>query len=275
MMNMSSEEKTTEYKLKNVSEEDKNRATKIEVALKAGCILLSSGAEIWRVEETVHRILEGYGLSGEDIFVLSNGMFFTIEINGNETYAKVRHIPISSTKLYMITEVNDLSRNIGKGNVSPKDALKKLCEIEKMKGKKFSTLVMASFLGSASFSYLFGENIQDTFISGFSGMIVFIIVLLLSSGKRAKTVSKLTLNILGGFIAAICTRLFFMYGFGSNMKIAIIGAIMPLIPGVALVTAVRDLANADYIAGAVRLFDAILITFGIAVGVYVAGVVIR
>ena len=66
-----------------------------------------------------------------------------------------------------------------------------------------------------------------------------------------------------------------MYGFGSNMKIAIIGAIMPLIPGVALVTAVRDLTNADYIAGAVRLFDAILITFGIAVGVYVAGVVIR
>ena len=83
MMNMSSEEKTTEYKLKNVSEEDINRATKIEVALKAGCILLSSGAEIWRVEETVHRILEGYGLSGEDIFVLSNGIFFTIEINGN------------------------------------------------------------------------------------------------------------------------------------------------------------------------------------------------
>ena len=47
----------------------------------------------------------------------------------------------------------------------------------------------------------------------------------------------------------------------------IIGAIMPLIPGVAFVNSVRDIAAGDYISGTIRMIDAIVTASGIAIGV--------
>jgi uncharacterized membrane protein YjjB (DUF3815 family) len=50
----------------------------------------------------------------------------------------------------------------------------------------------------------------------------------------------------------------------------IIGAIIPLIPGVPFTNGIRDMANEDYIAGVTRLLDALLTFFCIALGVALA-----
>ena len=47
----------------------------LKFASDAGRVLLENGAEISRVEETMERIAENYGESGEKFFVLSNGIF--------------------------------------------------------------------------------------------------------------------------------------------------------------------------------------------------------
>ena len=47
----------------------------------------------------------------------------------------------------------------------------------------------------------------------------------------------------------------------------VIGSIIPLVPGVAFTNAIRDIADENYIAGAVRMLDAMLVFFGIAMGV--------
>ena len=41
---------------------------------------------------------------------------------------------------------------------------------------------------------------------------------------------------------------------------------MPLVPGVAFTNAIRDIANGDYLSGAVRMLDAMLVFVCIAVG---------
>ena len=51
------------------------------------------------------------------------------------------------------------------------------------------------------------------------------------------------------------------------MNYMIIGSIMPLVPGIAFTNGVRDIADGDYIAGSVRLLDAILVFVCIAAGV--------
>ena len=53
-----------------------------------------------------------------------------------------------------------------------------------------------------------------------------------------------------------------------------IGSIMPLIPGVPFTNAIRDIANGDYISGSVRMLDALLVFFCIAIGVGVGFTVI-
>ena len=47
----------------------------------------------------------------------------------------------------------------------------------------------------------------------------------------------------------------------------VIGGIVPLLPGIALTTSIRDLFNGDYLSGAIHLLDALLTAMCIAVGV--------
>jgi uncharacterized membrane protein YjjB (DUF3815 family) len=80
-------------------------------------------------------------------------------------------------------------------------------------------------------------------------------------------------RIVGGICNALVTTLLcvgcYRIGFGNSLANIIIGAVMPLIPGVPFVNGVRDLANADYLAGLTRLTDALLGFFCIAIGVSV------
>ena len=65
------------------------------------------------------------------------------------------------------------------------------------------------------------------------------------------------------FIAILSVKLGISY---QSDKI-IIGALMTLVPGIAITNCMRDLIMGDYMAGLARMADALLIALGIAVGV--------
>ena len=56
---------------------DKHRKA-LELAGHAGCILLKNGAEIFRVQETMIRILCAYGVTDHNVYVISNGIFASL-----------------------------------------------------------------------------------------------------------------------------------------------------------------------------------------------------
>ncbi|MFR9236351.1 MAG: threonine/serine exporter family protein [Eisenbergiella massiliensis] len=61
--------------------ENTQRSLVLECAMQAGNILLQNGAEIFRVEETITRMCDHFGVESESAFILSNGIFITA---GNE-----------------------------------------------------------------------------------------------------------------------------------------------------------------------------------------------
>ena len=71
-------------------------------------------------------------------------------------------------------------------------------------------------------------------------------------------------------VTVLCVLLYRLH-LGDTLFSMISGAIMPLVPGVPFTNGVRDIADGDYIAGSVRLMDALLVFVCIAAGV---GVVI-
>ena len=60
----------------------------------------------------------------------------------------------------------------------------------------------------------------------------------------------------------------------ATASLAPVGS-MPLIPGVSFTNAIRDIADGDYISGSVRMLDALLIFFCIAIGVGMAYSLLR
>lgn len=237
----------------------------LELALEAGEVLLKNGAEISRVEETIDRICKKFLIENVDAFVLSNGIFMTATSEDHEVFARVRAIPMSGIHLGIITEVNKLSRDITAGNVGIAEAKERLQKIQSMPPIPPSLQIIGSGLGSACFIYLLGADFWECTMTMISGTAVFAAMLAM---KRFH-LSKILTNILGG---GLITLLGVLYTYcmpqeGLRLSLMISGSIFPLIPGVAFVNAIRDLADSDFISGIVRMLDAILVFVYIAIGV--------
>ncbi len=235
----------------------------LDVASLAGDILLASGAEIFRVEETIFRIAQAYGVDSSNAFVLSSGIFLTAGSEREKDFASVRHIPLSAARLDRVTAVNQLSREIVEGRHTPQEAHRLLLEIQSMPPKPKLHQILASGIGSGCFCFLFGGDPVDSLVAFASGILLYLYLLLLVRGR----LSKIATNITGGALVTLFGIFMYQCGLGHHLGEIIIGSIIPLVPGVAFTTAIRDIADEDYIAGAVRMLDALLVTFCIAMGV--------
>ena len=242
----------------------------MEVAMKAGRLLLENGAEIFRVEETMERICRYYRVENPSFFVLSNGIFMTGSGHTPQSpapFSHVEHIPVKGAQLDRVVAVNQLSREIERGGYTLEEASARLDAIARMPGKKRWQQILASGAGSACFCILFGGGLMDAAASLIAGLLLYAYVLHLSAPHMSRIIG----NVLGGMLVSSICVLCYTLGLGRSLSHMIIGAIMPLIPGIPFTNGVRDLADGDYISGSVRLLDAILTFICIATGV---GVVI-
>lgn len=242
---------------------EEQQAKALAIASEAGHILLENGAEISRVEETMERIASHFGVDSKSFFVLSNGIFTTSSFN---KYANVEFIPFKGTQLDKVVAVNQLSRDIVAGKYTLDQARVRLKEIRTMRPHPYWEQILASALGSAGFCIVFGGGLLDCAASFVCGILLWLFVLFVTGPHMSKIVG----NIVGGFFVTALCIVFHRIGFGHSLPNMIIGAIIPLIPGVPFVNGVRDVANEDYIAGATRLLDAMLVFFCIAAGVALA-----
>lgn len=245
----------------------------LQVAAEAGHILLENGAEISRVEDIMGRIATYFGVDSSHFFVLSNGIFTTGQASKvskagaqTATYANVEFIPIRSIQLSKVVAVNRLSYDIANGKVSLDQARQRLKHIRQLPQKAAWEQILGSAIGASGFCAVFGGGWADCCAALVVGLLLMVFVLVVTSHYLSKIVG----GISNALVATLYCILLWRAGFGTSLSNIIIGAIMPLIPGVPFVNGVRDLANSDYIAGFTRLTDAMLSFFCIAVGVSLA-----
>ena len=127
---------------------DKHRKA-LELAGHAGCILLKNGAEIFRVQETMIRILCAYGVTDHNVYVISNGIFATEGEGTDHALSLVRHVPLGGVNLSRIDAVNAVSREICAGKWSIDEAEAALTRVETLTPEKPITHIFACALGAA------------------------------------------------------------------------------------------------------------------------------
>lgn len=243
--------------------EDIDQAQVLECAMHAGSILLRSGAEIFRVEETIVRICGHFGVESEKAFVLSNGIFMTAGNEREPAYARVAHIPVSGARLDRVDAVNQLSREIEEGRCTIGEVKVRLDEIDRMPGSPGMRKTLACAAGSGCFCLMFGGSLADCLCAFAAGLLLYLYVMYFFEPHLSKIVG----NIGGGALVTVLCILMYRLGLGDALTPMISAAIMPLVPGVAFTNGVRDIADGDYIAGSVRLMDALLVFVCIATGV--------
>lgn len=229
-------------------------------------LMIRNGAEIFRVEETIQHISKHYEVEDVNAFVMSNGIFISAKIDETRGYSKVKHIPLSSSHLGIVTALNDLSRNICFGKISLEEAKAELEEIKKIPATPRWFRTVAAGFGSAGFCYLLGATLVDTSITCIIAMIIFAFIIFCEKHQLSRVIQ----NTMGGAIAcAICVCLYALVGdtMVFSLDKVIIGSILPMVPGLPFVNAVRDVANNDILSGLIKLTNALLVFVYVAIGV--------
>jgi uncharacterized membrane protein YjjP (DUF1212 family) len=235
----------------------------LSLAVEIGDSLLRNGAEVYRVEDTVLHILEAYEVEDYDVYVLSNGIFASANEDSEDACSMIRHVPLGTTHLGRIAALNQLSREICSHECSLIDAWDRLDECNSIPYSSTRSQIFFCGLGCAGFAYLFGGTWIDAGVAFFIGVLLQIFLDILGIRQPSKFIT----NILGSAAVTLLALLAYSTGAPLLYDKIIIGSIMPLVPGIALTTSIRDFFNGDYLSGAIHMIDAILTAFCIAVGV--------
>jgi uncharacterized membrane protein YjjP (DUF1212 family) len=244
----------------------------LKLALRAGEIMLSNGAETYRVEDTVKRMLDSLGLAGGEAFVTATGIFASCEDPERGIITAIKRVKMRQTEFEKIIRVNEISRRLERKEISPEKAALMLDDAGKISLFPIWLKGIASGVASAGFAFMLGGKLPDCFNALITGFILQFCLIFLYRMK----IPGVLINILGGAIISLVSMSIFALGLGLTADKIIIGSLMPMLPGLSITSAIRDVVEGDFLSGTTRMTDAILTAVAIAVGVgSVLGVVQR
>ncbi|QGQ48435.1 threonine/serine exporter family protein [Metabacillus sediminilitoris] len=233
----------------------------IEVCLLAGKIMLRGGAETYRVEDTMMRIAAAYGIYHSHSYVTPTGIIFSID---SHHPTKLVRIVDRSTNLQKVAKVNSVSRLISSGDLTVKEALEQLKEIER-DALAYPTWVQiaAASISSGCFLIMFQGDWTDFLPALLTGGIGFSCLIYFHQLVEIKFFAEFLASLIIGLISV----LFVVFNIGTELDKIIIGSVMPLVPGLLITNAVRDLMAGHLVSGISKGAEAFLTAFAIGAGV--------
>lgn len=211
----------------------------------------------------MHICLAG-GIVDPEVLAFPTG----IMISGNQGRINERHglkrISTSHIDLYTLERVNTFSRAYGAGQMTIEELNEALAEL-RSDHRKDPLLLRILYKGvtSAAFSLMLGGGFHELWISFLCVLVLAIVTQPIKKTSNATVM----VNFIGGLIIpAVAILLTNLIGRG-NLDVIIVAGIIPLLPGLATLNAVRDAMHGDLVSGNARLLKAILIAISLASGV--------
>src|SRR5690606_5825081 len=143
------------------------------------------------------------------------------------------------------------------------ESITSLRKLEKQKMLYSNTLmILIAALASGCFTIMFGGLWADFLPSLVAGGIGFIGFLWFDKLVEIRFISEFVAALIVGLLSV----LFIETGLGVEQDKIIIGAVMPLVPGLHITNAVRDLLAGHLLAGVSKGVEAVLTAFAIGAG---------
>ena len=231
----------------------------LTLAADAAALLLASGAETSRAQETAEILFRAFGTGELQAYVLTNGVI-AVPLE-HSLPGGVRNVPNSSVNLTRVAAVNELSRQIAAGGLTLDEAEAQLARAQRIPFPNDRVQLVAGLSGAFCFAMIFGGTLRAGLAAAVAGLAASSYLLLcerlnLPGGFRKITTASL--------ITLVCLPLCHLLG--TEASHAIIGTLMILTPGIAFTMGIRDFVQGDYLSGTIRMIDALLVAACIAIG---------
>lgn len=234
----------------------------LELATDLGYRLAMNGAETFRIEESVRRVLAAYHIESE-VFAIPNCLTVSIETPEGKPMTRMRRIGFHGNDLDTVEKYSNLSRRICSEIPEPTVARNWLLETDRsLRSYRFPLILLGHFLGAFGFSIVFGGSLIDGLCSGISGILIGLISRLMGNLK----VNPFFNTIASAFVMAFASYSMAALGIAQNADTVIIGALMILVPGLIFTNAMRDIIFGDTNSGINRIVQVLLIAAAIALG---------
>ena len=240
----------------------------VDMAMMAGKIMMSAGSETHRVEDTILHILATSDFSNADAFVLRTGITITLSDPRYKTISITSRVYSGPPHLSKVCDVNNVSREFCAGLITIDQAERKLRAIQRTYLYSERALCLSHVLATSGFAYVFGGGFLEAFLACFVGILLGINNVYLSKLIKKSFIS----DLLGAAIVAISSvgisvvvESVFHIPVGCQYIIA--GSLMPLVPGTAFTSAIRDIVAGDYVSGVARIAEVLIISASVALGV--------
>ena len=233
----------------------------------AGRLIMENGGETYRAEETITRMGKAFGLQKVESFAVPSGLFISYRRTDGANETSVARVRKGPRNLSRVDAVNDVSRRAERGELDCEAALACLEKIKQSKPLVSRRMaVIAAGISGAGFTGMFGGSWGDVAISFAVAALVQAMAHLLERFHMHDMVSPLGGSLITTLIPLLISH---FAGFGSTEAI-IGGALMPLLPGLAMTNAVQDAMRGDMVSGLSHGLSAVLTAMLVAGGALVA-----
>lgn len=235
-------------------------------ALEIGSMMLTSGAEVQRVENSICRICTAYGSEKTEVFCMTYMIVVTISSKQFGTITLSRRLHGLSLNLYELLYLNALSRRMCSTLLDMKTVDKEIKRIKALPKYGPIPSMLTYALISSSFTIFFGGSFPDAVVSAVIGIGIRCVELLLQPLPLNRFLLIVLLSTAAGCMAA--SSVYANPGFSLD-KISI-GNVMILIPGLMFTNCIREIISENMLSGLTRLLEALLISSSIAIGFAIA-----
>lgn len=234
----------------------------LELAVSLGYHLQMCGAEIFRIEEAVNRLLQAYDTPG-DVFVIPHCIIVTVCPDNDDPMTRMRRSYSRGIDVDGIEQYYALARRLCSEKPSLHDAATMLQDIKKRR-VAFSVpmLYIGYFLASGAFSVFFGGTLTDGLLAGAMGVLI---------GWFLRILSELQVNVFfktisASFLISIISQLLTHLSLILYADAAAIGALMLLVPGITFTDSMRDILYGDTLSGINKMVNVVLTAAAILLG---------
>lgn len=242
----------------------------INFSCEMGRQLLQNGAEIYRVEDSLQRLLAAYGYARAEIFAIPFCIILTIQ-EGDHNYTKSVRIQTVSNNLRRLNELNALCRDLCRETPPIGESWWRLKTILKEPVYPLSVGYLAHGIVAAFFTLFWGGGLADALIAFPCGLLVKLVV----TTMRKAQINVFFTDMLACMVLALGPEILLQLGCPIHADRIIIGTIMLLVPGVAITNGMRDVLVGDFLTALTRFAEVVIVSLSIAVGVAAAITVTR
>lgn len=237
----------------------------LNLACEMGRQLLQNGAEIYRVEESIQHILHSYGRERIEVFAIPSCIIINIQ-DADRNHTKAVRIKTASNNLRKLGQLNALCREICAAPPPVEQAQTALRAVVEEPVYPQTLSYLAYGMAAFFFTLFYGGNLRSAAVAFACGLTVKATVFYM---KRLGANVFFT-NLLAGALLAMVPLGLLRAGMALQLDKVIIGAIMLLVPGIAITNVMRDVLSGDFLTALTRFAEVLIVAMGIAVGVAIS-----